>query len=151
MSADRSLVDTNVLVYALHPAAPQHAASRALVESANDPAAGLVVFPQMLAEFFVVVTNPRRVALAKTAEEALQAIEQFLTLPGLTLLPLPTDVVPGWIKLVRASPVTGGEVFDVQAAAAMLAHGIAAVYTYNTSDFRGFAGITPKEPPLPTP
>jgi predicted nucleic acid-binding protein len=89
MSADRSLVDTNVLVYALFPAAPQHAASRALVESATDPAAGLVVFPQMLAEFFAVVTNPRRVAVAKTAEEALQAIEQFLALPGLTLLPLP--------------------------------------------------------------
>jgi hypothetical protein len=37
-------------------------------------------------------------------------------------------------------------VFDVQAAAAMLAHGIATVFTYNVDDFKGFPGITAKEP-----
>jgi predicted nucleic acid-binding protein len=151
MSIDRHLVDTNVFVYALFPATPQHAASRALVETAKDPDAGLCVFPQMLAEFFSIVTNPKRVTLAKSAEEALQAIEQFLALPGLTLLSLPPDVVTGWIALVRAKPVSGGEVFDVQAVAAMMSHGLAAVYTYNLSDFQGYAGIQPEEPPAPLP
>jgi predicted nucleic acid-binding protein len=151
MSADRALVDTNVLVYAAYPSAAQHAASRALVESAKDPAAGLCVFPQILAEFFAVVTNPKRVTPPKTAEEALQAIELFLALPGLTLLPLPADVVTRWIALVRANPVRGGEVFDVQAAAAMLGHGIATVFTYNVADFKGVPGITAKEPPSGTP
>jgi predicted nucleic acid-binding protein len=78
MSADRALVDTNVLVYSAYPSAVQHTDSRALVESAKDPAAGLCVFPQILAEFFAVVTNPKRVTPPKTAEEGLQAIEQFL-------------------------------------------------------------------------
>jgi predicted nucleic acid-binding protein len=100
MSIERHLVDTNVLVYALFPEAPQHAASRALIEVAKDPDAGLCVFPQMLAEFYSIVTNPRRVTLARSPEEALQAIEQFLALPGLTLLPLPADVVTRWIALV---------------------------------------------------
>jgi hypothetical protein len=58
-----------------------------------------------LAEFFAIVTNPRRVTPVKTAEEVLQAIEQFLALPGLTVLPLPADVVTRWIALVRANPV----------------------------------------------
>ena len=147
MSADRALLDTNVLVYSAFPSAAQHADSRALVESAKDPATGLCVFPQILAEFFAVVTNPKRVTPAKTAEEALQAIEQFLALPGLALLPLPADVVTRWIALVRTNPVRGGEVFDVQAAAAMLAHGIGTVFTYNVADFKGFPGITAKEPP----
>jgi predicted nucleic acid-binding protein len=147
MSADRALLDTNVLVYSAYPSATQHPASRALVESAKDPAAGLCVFPQILAEFFAVVTNPKRVMPAKTAEEALQAVEQFLALPGLTLLPLPADVVTRWIALVRTNPVKGGEVFDVQAAAAMLAHGIATVFTYNVADFNSFPGIAAKEPP----
>jgi predicted nucleic acid-binding protein len=146
MSVNRALVDTNVLVYALFPTAPQHADSRALVESAADPAAGLCVFPQILAEFFAVVTNPKRVSPAKPPGEALLAIERFLALPGLTVLPLPADVVPRWVGLVRAHPVKGGEVFDAQAAAAMLAHGLATVYTYNLGDFRGFPGITAKEP-----
>jgi predicted nucleic acid-binding protein len=152
MSADRVLLDTNVLVYSAYPSAAQHTNSRALVESAKDPAAGLYVIPQILAEFFAVVTNPKRVTPPKTAEEALQAIEQFLALPGLTLLPLPADVVTRWIALVRANPVRGGEVFDVQAAAAMLAHGIMNVFTYNVDDFKGFPGISAKEPPpAPTP
>lgn len=147
MSIDRRLIDTNVLVYSLYPTAPQHPASRALVESAKDPAAGLCVFPQILAEFFSIVTNPKRVTPAKTAEEALQAIEQFLALPGLSLLPVPADVVSRWINLVRARPVTGAEVFDIQAVATMLGHGITGVYTYNLSDFAGITGITPEQPP----
>src|SRR5437763_14806197 len=114
MSIDRRLVDTNVFVYSLYPASAQHVASRALVESATDPAAGLVVFPPILAEFFSIVTNSKRVSPAKTVDEALRAIEQFLALPGLSLLAVPPDVVTRWIGLVRARPVTGAEVFDVQ-------------------------------------
>ena len=149
MSIDRRLVDTNVLVYALYPSAPHHPASRALIESAKDPAAGLCVFPQILAEFFSIVTNPKRVTPAKTAAEALHAIEQFLALPGLTLLSVPADIVTRWIDLVRVRPVTGAEVFDVQAVAAMMAHGLAGVYTYNVADFSGFAGLTAEQPPSP--
>jgi predicted nucleic acid-binding protein len=141
------LVDANVLVYALFPTAPQHGASRALVEKAKDPGAGLCVLPQILADFFAVVTNPKRVSPAKTPDEAADAIEQFLALPGLALLPVPADIVTRWIRLVRARPVKGGEVFDVQAAAAMLAHGVGSVYTYNVSDFRGIPGDVAREPP----
>lgn len=149
MATSRALVDTNVLVYALFPSAPQHAASRALVESARAPDAGLVVFPQMLAEFFAVVTNPRRVSPEKSVADALSAVEQFLALPGLALLPVPVDVVSRWVQLVRAKPVTGGDVFDYQAAAAMLSSGIPTIYTYNATDFSGIHGVTALEPPSP--
>jgi predicted nucleic acid-binding protein len=143
------LIDTNVLVYALFATAAQHAAARSLLEQAKDPKAGLCIFPQILAEFFAVVTNPKRVSPAKTTDEALQAVEQFLALPGLTLLPLPADVVTRWVQLARVRPVKGGEVFDLQAAAAMLAHGVGTVYTYNGADFQGIPGIVAKEPPPP--
>ncbi len=143
------LIDTNVLVYALFPSSSQHAASRSLLEKARDPNAGLCVFPQILAEFFAVVTNPKRVSPAKTPEEALQAIERFLALPGLALLPLPADVVTRWVRLGRSRPVKGGEVFDLQAAAGMLAHGIGTVYTFNLADFQGIPGVAAKEPPAP--
>jgi predicted nucleic acid-binding protein len=142
------LIDTNVLVYALFPSSPQHAASRSLLEKANDPNAGLSVFPQMFAEFFAVVTNPKRVSSAKTPEQAIQAVEQFLALPGLALLPLPAEVVTRWVQLVRLRPVKGSEVFDLQAAG-MLAHGIGTVYTFNLADFQDIPGGEAKEPPSP--
>ena len=56
----------------------------------------------------------------------------------------------GWLDLLRRRPVTGGEVFDSQLAATMLANGVNRMYTYNTGDFgnihyrlvkrRGFSG-----------
>jgi predicted nucleic acid-binding protein len=120
-----------------------------LIEKAKDASAGLSVFPQILAEFFAVVTNPKRVSPAKAVDEALDAIEQFLALPGLTLLSPPADIVDRWVQLVRKRPVKGGEVFDVQAAAAMLAHGIGTIFTYNRNDFQGIPGIVAREPPAP--
>jgi predicted nucleic acid-binding protein len=51
------LIDANVLVYALDADAPQHAASRALLESARDPSTTAYVSLQTLCEFYSVVTN----------------------------------------------------------------------------------------------
>ncbi|HBI45665.1 MAG TPA: hypothetical protein DDY78_22855 [Planctomycetales bacterium] len=141
------MVDTNVLVYSVAASAPQRAASRSLVDRAKEPSAGLCVFPHLLAEFFAVITNPKRVSSPKTPEEALAAIEEFLALPGLTVLPLPAEVVARWVQLIRSQPVKGAEVFDRQTAAGMLLHGIENIYTYNLADFQGIPGITAKEPP----
>ena len=141
------MVDTNVLVYSVAASEPQSAASRSFVDRAKDPTAGLCVFPHLLAEFFAVITNPKRVASAKTPEEALVAIEEFLALPGLTVLPLPAEVVDRWVQLIRSRPAKRAEVFDRQTAAGMLIHGIETIYTYNLADFQGIPGITAKEPP----
>jgi hypothetical protein len=61
---------------------PDHTASRALLDKAKAADAGLCIAPQNLIEFFAVVTDPRRVTQAKTSDEALQAIDDFLRLPG---------------------------------------------------------------------
>ena len=46
----------------------------------------------------------------------------------------------------KAAPVSGGAVFDLQLAAAMLANGVQRIYTYNTSDFEGFKELAVVEP-----
>ena len=147
MFPDRSVVDTNVLVYAHLTASPQHADSLAPIDRAKDPAAGLCVFPQMVAEFFAIVTNPKRVTTPMDGRTALTAIDKLLAYPGLTVLPVPTDIVPRLLVLLRAAPVTGPRVFDYQIAAVMLQAGISTLYTYNTTDFAGIPGIVAKEPP----
>jgi hypothetical protein len=68
-------VDTNVLVYAVFPAMPEHAASRTLVDTAKATGADLCFAPQNLIEFYAVVTDPRRVTQPKSSDEALQAID----------------------------------------------------------------------------
>jgi len=52
IASEPALVDTNVLVYAVFPAMPHHAASRALLDTAKVAGANLCVAPQNLIEFW---------------------------------------------------------------------------------------------------
>jgi toxin-antitoxin system PIN domain toxin len=134
-----ALVDTNVLVYALFPAMPDHAASRALLDTAKAAGTNLYVAPQNLIEFFAVVTDPRRVSQPRTSDEALQAIDDLLALPGLALLPVPGDLITRWSHLIHQSSATKKRAFDTQLVATMLASNISKLYTFNTADFQVFA------------
>src|SRR5262249_48891315 len=136
-----ALLDTNVLVYAFFPAVPHHAASRGLVDGAKNAGAGLCVAPQNLVEFFAVVTDPRRVTQPKTSDQALPAVDDFLPLPGLTLLLVPADLIARWAQLLRQVAASKKRAFDTQLVATMLGNGVQKIYTFNTADFQHFPGI----------
>ena len=138
MSDELALVDTNVLVYAFHRESEHHAACRTLLDQAQNGQIVLCITSQVLAEFYAIVTDPRRVAVPRQPEEALRAIGAVLAMPGLTLLPVPGDVVTRWAALVRRHPVTGGAIFDAQLAATMLGHGVLRLYTFDRSHFERF-------------
>jgi len=96
-SVEPGVLDANVLVYAFDVDAPQHAASRALLNAARDPANSLFVTSQILAEFYSIVTNHRRVAVARTSVVALRALSDLLAYPGIHVLPSPPgSLLDGW-------------------------------------------------------
>jgi predicted nucleic acid-binding protein len=124
--------------------APQHAASRALLDAARDSSTTLYVTSQILCEFYSIVTNARRVPKPRSAAAAVAAIVGLLAF--LHVLPTPARTVEGCLDLLRRRPVTGGAVFDLQIVATMLANGIDRIYTFNTGDFEVFpelAAVTP--------
>jgi toxin-antitoxin system PIN domain toxin len=136
MTADEpALIDANILVYAASPSAVQHQASRNLLESK----VRLCVAPQVLAEFYAVVTNRRRVTVPFTPTEARTFITEVLSRAD--LLPVPASVVDRWIELAERHGVTGSHVFDLQLAATMLENGINRIYTYNHADFESLEGV----------
>jgi predicted nucleic acid-binding protein len=144
MSVEPGIVDANVLVYAMDADAPQHVASRALLDAARDSSTRLYVTSQILCEFYSIVTNARRVPKPRTPDDALSAVSGLLAF--LHVLPIPARTVEGWMDLVRRHPVTGGAVFDLQIVATMQANGIQRIYTFNTDDFEVFpelAVLTP--------
>jgi predicted nucleic acid-binding protein len=114
MSVEPCLIDANVLVYAMDADAPQHAASRALLEAARDPSATLYVTSQVLCEFYSIVTNARRVPTPRSPADALGAISALLTflhvLPsrprGGRVVGLAPAAPRGWWRCIR--PTTGG-------------------------------------------
>jgi predicted nucleic acid-binding protein len=146
MSVEPGVLDANILAYAVNADASQHAAARALLESASDPSITLYVTSQILCEFYSLITNPCRVAVASSSAEAWSIISAMLALPGLYVLPTPARAVAGWMQLLQRRPVTGGDVFDLQIVATMQANGIQRIYTFNIDDFKVFpelAVLTP--------
>ena len=144
MSVEPGIVDANVLVYAFDTEAPQHLASRTLLDAARTGSTTLYVTSQVLCEFYSVVTNPRRVSKPRSAGDAIAAIVSLLGF--LHVLPIPARAVEGWLDLLRRRPVFGGAIFDLQLTAAMLANGVQRIYTYNTEDFDSFEELTVVKP-----
>ena len=147
MSVEPGVLYANILAYAINADAPQHRASRALLDAALDPSITLYVTSQILCEFYSLITNPRRVAVVSSPTEALRIMSALLALPGLQVLPTPTRVIAGWMALLQRRPLTGGDVFDLQIVATMQANGVQRIYTFNGDDFKVFAElevITPR-------
>jgi uncharacterized protein len=146
MSVEPGVIDANILVYAVNSDAPQHRSSRKLLEAALDPAVKLYVTSQILCEFYSLITNPKRIAVASPAATAVQMIGDLLDLPGLAVLATPPQAVETLVELLRRHPVTGGRVFDLQIVATMLANRVHRIYTFNSGDFLKFpelAVVTP--------
>jgi predicted nucleic acid-binding protein len=89
MSVEPGVVDANILVYAVNPDVPQHAASYALLEAARDPAVTLYITSQILCEFYSIITNRKRVAVPISPADAMVIISDLLAQPGLHVLPSP--------------------------------------------------------------
>ena len=141
MSDEWALIDSNVIVYALYKPSEFHLRSRALLNRAQVEDATLCVMPQVLTETYAVITDPRRVSPPFTPADALDAIGRILGMPGLTLFPVPNDVVTRWMELVRSHPVKGNGVFDLQLVAMMLGNGVRKIHTFNRAHFERFPEI----------
>jgi predicted nucleic acid-binding protein len=139
MPVEPGVVDTNVLVYALDADAPQHAVSRALLETGQAGHATLYVTSQIVCEFYAIVTNPRRVQNPSSPATALAAISSLLGF--LHVLPAPAHTVEELVRPLRRRPVTGGDIFDLQILATMNVNGIGRIYTFNAGDFASFPEI----------
>jgi predicted nucleic acid-binding protein len=149
MSEEQTFLDTNLLVYALYEDMPQYTAARTLLEQIQDEHAALCVSSQVLAEFYSVIMNPKRVTAPFTSAAALREVEKICAAPGLAILPVPVDVVDRWLVLLRRHPVTRQRIFDIQLVATMLANGVKRIYTFNVKDFRLFPEIEAIEPKGP--
>jgi predicted nucleic acid-binding protein len=128
------LVDTNVL---LRQFEPEHAHHRAAVDSitqlilSGEP---VHVTAQNIAEFWAVATrsqaqNGLGFAVAVVVA-ALEHIERIFA-----LLPDHPAIYDHWKCLVTTHGVIGNQVYDARLVAAMMAHGIGRILTFNAGDF----------------
>jgi len=140
-------VDTSMLVRQ----ADMNSADRPLALQALTRLTGqgelLYTVPQNMIEFWVVATRPQAVnGLGLLTAEADAERRRLETL--FPVLPDPPDLYLRWVSLVNQFGVSGKPAHDARIVAAMLAHGITHILTFNGSDFRRFAplGIVVTDP-----
>lgn len=145
-TSDTVLLDTNVLVYAADKSSPFHQAAANLRDIGMDGEIPLCICPQVLNEFFAIITAPKRVANPRSQDEARIEMEKYLNAESILKIYPGGEIIDKMIDLLKTYKVARQEIFDLQLVATMLLNNISRIYTFNTDDFYKFKEIEVLEP-----
>jgi predicted nucleic acid-binding protein len=148
MPAERVLVDTNVFVYAADSTSPHCPAASDFLDAIAAGRFHGCVTPQVLFEFVSVVTNPKRVTVARTADEAWNVADRIAE--SFTVLPTPIDVYARASALGRSLDVARAHVVDLAIALTALYSNVTTVWTFDVSVFTRVPGLTAHTPGAPS-
>jgi predicted nucleic acid-binding protein len=135
-------LDSNILIRLLNRKDTQCKEVRGAVRLLLKAGTQLCVFPQTAAEFWSVTTRPMTARggygmTTVAAAKRLNAFERYFTF----LLDQPAQYSL-WRQLVEAYRIVGHNVHDARLVAAMTAHGVSDLVTYDVQDFKRYTGIT---------
>jgi predicted nucleic acid-binding protein len=141
------LLDTNVLVRLAQDTSPLHAIAKSSVDAWQRHGESLHIVPQNLYEFWVVCTRPAGsphnglgLTIAQAEAERSRALSLF------TFLPDTSAVYTEWERLVVSQQVKGKNAHYARLVAAMMAHGITHLLTFNLPDFSRYSSIKILDP-----
>ncbi len=100
--------------------------------------------PQVMREYLAVVTRPQATSPPLSMTAAISDIQRFrASFEAAEDIPATLDRL---LELLAEHPSAGKQVHDADIVATMRVHGVRRLLTFNTSDFRRFAGIIDLEP-----
>lgn len=134
-----SLLDTNILVYATFDDLPQYSIAKELRDVAALRKLEAYLSPQILAEFYSIVTNPQRVVKPLSPRKAGEIIDVYLKI--FPILKIKDTTTQKMVELAQKHKVIGQNIYDVQIVAIMLENRVRRIYTANDKDFRKFKEI----------
>ncbi|MDQ3813763.1 MAG: type II toxin-antitoxin system VapC family toxin [Armatimonadota bacterium] len=145
-TADIYILDANLLLRLAEVDHIMHPTAQNAVTSLTASGMLLHTVPQSLFEFWAVATRPETVrGLGFTLEEARASLDQFV----LTFPPLADalDLFVRWRRLIEVYGVGGKQGHDARYIAAMQAHGLTHILSFD-ADFNRYApeGITVVDP-----
>jgi predicted nucleic acid-binding protein len=134
------VIDTNVLARSVQANHPMHDVAKGAVKVLLQRGEDVFVLAQNLYEFWVIATRPvEQNGLGLSAAEAQRHLAEFET--NLVAMADTPAVYAEWKRLVAQRSVLGKNAHDARIAAAMAAHGISHVVTFNSRDFKRFHDI----------
>ena len=145
MAGSLYLADSNILLRLVKRDHPQYPLVRSALHDLGQRGMRPGYTLQNMAEFWNVSTRPReRNGFGLTVEETernAQDVER-----SFTFLPDTEAVYREWRRIVTLYKVSGVQVHDARLAAAMYAHGLTEILTFNGPDFSRFTGLTAIDP-----
>ena len=139
------LVDTNILLRSAQPSHPMHADATRAVGELLTRGEILSIIPQNIIEYWAVATRPVEAnGLGLSVEETAAEVTTLQSI--FQILPDNAEIFAEWKRLVSTHEVKGKEVHDARLVAAMLAHRVTHLLTFNTADFKRYTEITAINP-----
>ena len=139
------LLDTNILLRLVEITHRQHKEASEALRKLREQNCTFYILLQNISEFWNVCTRPKDkngLGLSITETDLqLKRFERFFK-----FLPDTTEVYENWRELVVNYSVSGVQVHDAKIAAAMKAHNIENLLTFNAKDFKRYDDIKAVEP-----
>jgi predicted nucleic acid-binding protein len=143
----RILVDTNILLRAIQHDSPLCAVARNALKALHRHSSQLCLTPQNVREFWNVCTRPTDYnglgISVSGAERHTRFLERYFTVLQDSAL-----TYSAWRQLVAAHNVLGVKVHDAWLVAAMKAHGVNRILTFNAIDFARYDSIECVDPQI---
>ncbi|MHB1688589.1 MAG: type II toxin-antitoxin system VapC family toxin [Ignavibacteriaceae bacterium] len=136
-----AFLDTNVLVYNHQGESQFHDVSQKLIAACFQGDFILCISPQVLLEFFAVITSARRVTNPVKPEKAILKVEEYLETSYIQKVYQNESTLRATIELVKKYRPAQQHIFDLHLVATMLSNGITRIYTFNEKDFSKYAEI----------
>jgi predicted nucleic acid-binding protein len=140
-SDDVVLLDTNVLVYAADQKSPFHAESRAFRDRGRSGEFIPCVTPQVLFEFYAVITDSRRVTQPLSASEAAAELKRYFGDPQIRKIHPGPEIGDTVLALLGKYEITRQDIFDLLIVATMTANDVRKICTYDDVQFSKFSEI----------
>ena len=137
----KKLIDTNILVYARNTRSWFYDKAKEIRDQANRGEIEGCISPQNLAEYYRVITDPRKIEKPLSVEEASRDIERYLRAMKIEKLTIDSNTISRAAEMARRYQIQGVKTFDLWLIATMLSNGVDTIITANEDDFKNFKEI----------
>ncbi len=140
-TADTILLDTNILVYAADVNSPYQEGAKALRNKGLRGELSLCIAPQIIVEFYAIITDSKRVNNPLDPKKAKREIEKYVNSNNIKKIFSSPRVIDIMMDLLEKHPVSKQKIHDLHLVATMLTNGITRLYTFNSKDFEPYHEI----------